>query len=65
MHEWGQIFNRDKAGGMKGSEIGRLLDVDRSLMSQEQKRLRDRIEKDKKLKQLAGRIEIKLSQLKI
>ena len=51
-----------RAGGLKGSEIGRLLDVDYSTVSQGRKRLRDRLIKDSKLKQIVSQIEVKLSQ---
>jgi hypothetical protein len=47
---------------MKGTEIGRMLEVDYSTVSQGRKRLRDKLKKDKKLKQVMSRIEVKLSQ---
>ncbi len=51
-----------RVGGIKGTEIGRLLEVDYSTVSQGRKRLRDRLKKDKKLKQIVNRIERKLSR---
>lgn len=51
-----------RVGGITGIEIGKMLDVDYSTVSQERKRLRDRIKKDKKLKQCIERIEMKLSR---
>ncbi len=51
-----------RAGGLKGAEIGRLLEVDYSTVSQCRKRLRDKLKKDKKLKHIVGRIEGKLSR---
>ncbi len=46
-----------RTGGLKGAEIGRLLDVDYSTVSQGRKRLRDKLRKDRKLKYIVGRIE--------
>lgn len=51
-----------RAGGLRGVEIGTLLDVDYSTVSQGRKRLRDRLRKDRKLMQIVSRIEEKLSQ---
>ena len=51
-----------RAGGIKGAEIGRLLEVDYSTVSQGRKRLRDKLKKDKKLKHIVNRIEGKLSR---
>jgi len=51
-----------RAGGIKGAEIGRLLEVDYSTVSQCRKRLRDKLKKDKRLKHIVGRIEKKLSR---
>lgn len=51
-----------RAGGLKGAEIGRLLDVDYSTVSQCRKRLRDKLKKDKKLKHIVDRIEGDLSR---
>ncbi|GBE39185.1 transposase IS200 like protein [bacterium BMS3Bbin08] len=51
-----------RAGGIKGAEIGRLLEVDYSTVSQGRKRLRDMLKKDKKLKHIVGRIEGRLSR---
>jgi REP element-mobilizing transposase RayT len=49
-----------RAGGIKGVEIGKLLEVDYSTVSQGRKRLRDKLKKDKKLKQIVNLIEGKL-----
>ncbi len=38
-----------RAGGLKGAEIGRLLDVDYSTVSQGRKRLRDKLRKDRRI----------------
>ncbi len=51
-----------RAGGLRGVEIGSLLEVDYSTVSQGRKRLRDRMRKDEKLKQVVCRIVVKLSQ---
>src|SRR4030042_609617 len=51
-----------RTGGLKGAEIGKLMGVDYSTVSQEKKRLREKIEKDRKLKQLVNRIERRLSK---
>jgi REP element-mobilizing transposase RayT len=51
-----------RIGGLKGAEIGELIGVDYSTVSQGRKRLREKIEKDRKLKQLVDRIERKLSK---
>lgn len=50
-----------RVGGLTGVEIGKMLDVDYSTVSQGRKRLREKIQKDKKIKQLLNRIEGKLS----
>ena len=46
-----------RAGGLKGLEIGRLLEVDYSTVRQGRKRFRDKLKKDKKLKHIVDRIE--------
>jgi hypothetical protein len=46
-----------RAGGLKGPEIGRLFGVDYVSVSQERKRLRERLEKDRKLRLLMDGIE--------
>ena len=51
-----------RSGGIKGSEIGKLLEVDYSTVSQGRKRLRDMLKKDRMLKQIVNRIEGKLSR---
>ncbi|MEW6002907.1 MAG: hypothetical protein AB1638_09715 [Nitrospirota bacterium] len=51
-----------RIGGLKGIEIGRIFKVDYSTVSQERKRLREKMEGDKNLKGLVGRIEERLSQ---
>ncbi len=51
-----------RTGGLRGTEIGKILDVDYSTVSQRRKKLRDRLKKDKKLKQLFNKIEMKLSR---
>lgn len=50
-----------RAGGLKGVEIGTLLGVDYSTVSQGRKRLREKVQKDRKLKELISRIEQRLS----
>lgn len=54
-----------RVGGLKGVEIGKLLGVDYSTVSQGRKRLREKIQKDRKLKELVNRIEQRLSIIKI
>ncbi|GBE06323.1 MAG TPA: hypothetical protein ENH45_03220 [Nitrospirae bacterium] len=51
-----------RLGGIKGAEIGKIMSVDYSTVSQGRKRLREKLLKDKKLRQLVERIEQKLSQ---
>jgi chromosomal replication initiation ATPase DnaA len=51
-----------RIGGLKGVDIGKLIGVDYSTVSQGRKQLRKKIEKDRKLKQLVDRIERKLSK---
>jgi len=46
---------------LKGSEIGRLMGLDYSTVSQARKRFRDYLEKDEETKRLVARIEDKLS----
>ncbi len=50
-----------RIGGMKGVEIGRIMGVDYSTVSQGRKRLREKLQKDKKLKHMVSRIERELS----
>jgi len=54
-----------RLGGLKGGEIGRLLGVDYTTVSQSRKRLRERRKKDARLDALVRRIENKLSTIKI
>ncbi|MBI5027193.1 MAG: hypothetical protein HZC12_10810, partial [Nitrospirae bacterium] len=46
-----------RIGGLTGVEIGKILGVDYSTVSQGRKRLREKIQKDKKLKQMINRVE--------
>jgi chromosomal replication initiation ATPase DnaA len=48
-------------GGLTGVEIGRIIGVDYSTVSQGRKRLRERVQKDKSLRKLLNQIEQKLS----
>jgi len=50
-----------RAGGLKGPEIGRIFGIDYGTVSQERQRLRDKVPKDRKLRALMSRIELKLS----
>ena len=50
-----------KYGGMKGGEIGHMMGLDYSTVSQGRKGLRE----SKKLQELVGRIEERLSRIKI
>lgn len=54
-----------KYAGLKGVEIGEIMELDYSTISQGRKRLRERLQKDKNLQELFGRIERKLSKVKI
>jgi chromosomal replication initiation ATPase DnaA len=51
-----------RIGGLKGVDIGELLGVDYSTVSQGRKQLREKIENDRKLKKLVDRIERRLSK---
>ena len=51
-----------RIGGLKGVDIGDLIGVDYSTVSQGRKQLREKLEKDRKLKQLVDRIERRLSK---
>ena len=51
--------------GLNNREIGDILHVDYSTISQGRKRLREKAEKDKKINVLLGRIDRKLSRIKI
>ncbi len=50
-----------RIGGLKGVEIGRLLGVDYSTVSQGRKRLTEKMKKDRKLRKLVNTIEQQLS----
>ena len=54
-----------RAGGLKGPQIGQLFDVDYATVSQERKRLYEKVDKDKKVRALLGRFEGILSTPKI
>ncbi|MBI4679666.1 MAG: hypothetical protein HY753_00245, partial [Nitrospirae bacterium] len=49
-----------RIGGMKGREIGDMMGIGYTAVSQERKRLRERILRDKKLQTLINKIEKKL-----
>jgi len=51
--------------GLNNREVGKLFGVDYSTVSQNRKRLRERVEKDKKTETLLEKIELKLSRIKI
>ena len=51
-----------RIGGMKGAEIGRIMGVDYSTVSQGRKRLSEKLQKDMKLRQMVSQLERKLSQ---
>ena len=50
-----------RIGGLTGVEIGRIMGVDYSTVSQGRKRLREKVQKDRKLKEIVSRIENMLS----
>ncbi len=52
-----------RQGGMTNSEIGRLFGVDYSAVSQERRRLRARIEKDRKIRSQLRIIESNISRI--
>jgi putative transposase len=52
-------------GGLKGPAIGTLFGVDYSSVSQERKRLRERLGRDQALSELMQRLERGLSTIKI
>jgi putative transposase len=54
-----------RVGGLKGPEIGKLFGIDYGPVSQERKRLREKLPKDKKLRMILGRIEGSLSSNEI
>ncbi|MEC4676341.1 MAG: hypothetical protein VST72_05395, partial [Nitrospirota bacterium] len=53
-----------RLGGLKGVEIGKIMGVGYTSVSQERRRLRERLWKDRKIRTLLRRIESKLSQMK-
>lgn len=54
-----------RLGGLKGIEIGKIMRVGYTSVSQERRRLRERLQKDRKIRTLLSRIEMKLSRMKI
>jgi REP-associated tyrosine transposase len=46
-----------RCGGLRGPEVGMLLGIDYSAVSQERKRLRERVARDPKLKEMMQRLE--------
>ena len=50
-----------RVGGLKGPEIGQLFGIDYGTVSQERKRLREKINKNKKIRVLMSRLERRLS----
>jgi hypothetical protein len=54
-----------RLGGLKGPAIGALFGIDYSAVSQERKRLRERLVRDSKLGELMKRVESELSTIKI
>ena len=48
-------------GGLKGAEIGTILGVDYSTVSQGRKRLREKLRKDRELRHILNKIENRLS----
>jgi REP element-mobilizing transposase RayT len=49
-----------RMGGMKGKEIGSIMEIGYTAVSQERKRLREKVEKDKGIRRLMERIEQRL-----
>lgn len=54
-----------RIGGLKGPQIGRLFGIDYGPVSQERKRLREKLQTDRKLRGLLSQIEDKLSSNEI
>ncbi|UJS20073.1 MAG: hypothetical protein L3J18_14385 [Candidatus Brocadia sp.] len=54
-----------RVGGLNGTEIGKMMGVDYSTVSQGKKRLRERLKDDKHLSQMIQRVEAALSTIKI
>lgn len=53
-----------RLGGLKGIEIGKIMGVGYTSVSQERRRLRERLQKDHKIRTSLSQIEMKLSQMK-
>jgi len=54
-----------KYGGLKGVDIGEMMGLDYSTVSQGRKRFRERLKRDEGVRRLMGRIEWDLSRIKI
>jgi REP element-mobilizing transposase RayT len=54
-----------RVGGLSGTEIGEMMGVDYSTVSQGRKRLRENLKRDKHLSQIIKRVEADLSMVKI
>jgi len=54
-----------KYGGMKGGEIGHMMGLDYSTVSQGRKGSRERLKRIRSYRDLGGRIQKKLSRIKI
>ena len=54
-----------RVGGLSGTEIGEMLGIDYSTVSQGRKRLREKLKSDKHHSQIIKRIEADLSIIKI
>ena len=54
-----------RVGGLSGTEIGEMMGVDYSTISQGRKRLREKLKGDKHLSQIIKRVEADLSMIKI
>ncbi len=54
-----------RLGGLKGPDVGRVFGVDYGVVCQERKRLREKIQKDKKVRMIMSSIEDGLSTCKI
>ena len=50
-----------RSGGLKGPEVGSMMKVDYSTISQNRKRLREKLKKDSELEGLLRRTEARLS----
>ncbi|OOP55097.1 MAG: hypothetical protein AYP45_16735 [Candidatus Brocadia carolinensis] len=54
-----------RVGGLSGTEIGEMMGVDYSTVSQGRKRLREKLKSDQHLAQTMKRVETELSIVKI